>query len=162
MVSLRGTYWLSSAYFILLRKCCFFLFVLFSCGVHYLLRYGGKFNNTYNKAVKLFQGSLRRVLRSGLLQPLLINITDFNQFHNILRLFDVYQIFLLPQVKRWTIITYKHGIYELPNALRLWILGNQEIAKNCLNFIELWSGAYSPCQNKSFFSTSRKLLKNRN
>ena len=33
-----------------------------------------------------------------------------------------YQIFLSPQVKRWTIITYKHGIYEvhheLPNNLR--------------------------------------------
>ena len=38
-----------------------------------------------------------------------------------------YQIFLLPQVKRWAIITYKHGIYELPqglpNNLRLRILG---------------------------------------
>ena len=28
-----------------------------------------------------------------------------------------YQIFLLPQVKRWAIITYKHGIYELPHEL---------------------------------------------
>ena len=35
-----------------------------------------------------------------------------------------YQIFLSPQVKRWTIITYKHGIYELPNNLRLTILAN--------------------------------------
>ena len=39
-----------------------------------------------------------------------------------------YQIFLSPQVKRWTIITYKHGIYELPdvlpNDLRLRILEN--------------------------------------
>ena len=39
-----------------------------------------------------------------------------------------YQIFFLSQVKRWTIITYKHGIYklpeELPNDLRLKILGN--------------------------------------
>ena len=38
------------------------------------------------------------------------------------------QIFLSPQVKRWSIITYKHGIYELPhelpNDLRLNILGN--------------------------------------
>ena len=42
-----------------------------------------------------------------------------------------YQIFLSPQVKRWPIITYKHGIYELtqplPNDLRLRISGNQEI-----------------------------------
>ena len=39
-----------------------------------------------------------------------------------------YQIFLLPQVKRYVIITYKHGMYELPqelsNDLRLRILGN--------------------------------------
>ena len=39
-----------------------------------------------------------------------------------------YQIFLSPQVKRCPIITYKHGIYELPheltNDLRLRILGN--------------------------------------
>ena len=39
-----------------------------------------------------------------------------------------YKIFLSPQVKRWVIITYKHGIYELPheflNNLGLRILGN--------------------------------------
>ena len=39
-----------------------------------------------------------------------------------------YQIFLSAQVKRWAIITYKHGIYELPlelpNDLRLRKLGN--------------------------------------
>ena len=39
-----------------------------------------------------------------------------------------YQIFLLPQVKQCVIITYKHGVYELPhellNDLRLRILGN--------------------------------------
>ena len=38
------------------------------------------------------------------------------------------QILLSPQVKRWAIITYKHGIHELchelPNDLRLSILGN--------------------------------------
>ena len=28
-----------------------------------------------------------------------------------------YQIFLSPQVKRWAIITYKHGTYELPHDL---------------------------------------------
>ena len=28
-----------------------------------------------------------------------------------------YQIFLSAQVKRWMIITYKHGIYELPHEL---------------------------------------------
>ena len=39
-----------------------------------------------------------------------------------------YQIFLSPQVKPWTIISYEHGIYELPqdllNDLRLRKLGN--------------------------------------
>ena len=38
-----------------------------------------------------------------------------------------YQIFLSPQVKRCAIVTYKHGIYELPqelpNDLRLGIVG---------------------------------------
>ena len=35
-----------------------------------------------------------------------------------------HRISLLPKVKQWVIITYKHGIYELPNDLRLPILGN--------------------------------------
>ena len=39
-----------------------------------------------------------------------------------------YQIFLSPKVKRWAIITYKHGIYELLhdllNNVRLRILVN--------------------------------------
>ena len=43
-------------------------------------------------------------------------------------LLNFYQIFLSPQVKRWAIITYKHGIYDLPhqlpNNLRLRILEN--------------------------------------
>ena len=51
-----------------------------------------------------------------------------------------YQISLSPQVKQWAIITYKHGIYELPhelpNNLRLKILGNKEILGKSLNFIE--------------------------
>ena len=39
-----------------------------------------------------------------------------------------YQIFFSPQVKQWSIITYKHGIYdlsyELRKDLRPKILGN--------------------------------------
>ena len=39
-----------------------------------------------------------------------------------------YQFFLSAQVKRWVIITHKHGIFELPhelpNDLRPKILGN--------------------------------------
>ena len=52
------------------------------------------------------------------------------------------QIFLSPQVKRCAIITYKHGIYELPHELpkdlRLKILGN--IRK--LSKIRRFSGAF--------------------
>ena len=51
-----------------------------------------------------------------------------------------YQIFFSPQIKRWAIITYKHGVYELPhelpNDLRLRILGNSEISGKCLILIE--------------------------
>ena len=46
---------------------------------------------------------------------LLLLRDSYNQFHNILRLSMFYQIFLSPQVKRWTNITYKHGTYELPH-----------------------------------------------
>ena len=56
------------------------------------------------------------------------NPGSYNQFHNILRLIDGCFTKFSPQVKRWAIITYKHGIYELPhelpNDLRLNILGN--------------------------------------
>ena len=51
-----------------------------------------------------------------------------------------YQIFLSPQEKGWTIITYKHGIYQLPhefpNDLRLSIFAKLGISEKCLNFIE--------------------------
>ena len=51
-----------------------------------------------------------------------------------------YQILLSPQVKRYAIITYKYGIYDLPNRLpndlRLRILENQEMFGKSLNFIE--------------------------
>ena len=44
------------------------------------------------------------------------------------------------KVKRCAIITYKHGIYELPqklpNDLRLRTLGNYEILGKCQHFIE--------------------------
>ena len=43
----------------------------------------------------------------------------------------VYQMFLSPQAERSVIIDNKHGMYEwphnLPNGLRLKILGNKEI-----------------------------------
>ena len=46
-----------------------------------------------------------------------------------------YQISVSPQVKRWAIITYKHGIYKLshefPNNLR-----SYEISRKCHKQIE--------------------------
>ena len=49
----------------------------------------------------------------------------YNYFHNVLMF---HQISLSPQVKGCVIVTYKHGIYELPHALpndlRFRILGN--------------------------------------
>ena len=50
------------------------------------------------------------------------------------------QIFLSAQVKRWAVIAYIHGIYELPhespNYLRLRIFRNKQISGNCLNTME--------------------------
>ena len=64
----------------------------------------------------------------------------YNHFENILRLFDVLPNFPFTTSETIAILTYKHGIYELPhellNDLRLSILGNQEISEKCLNFIE--------------------------
>ena len=48
-----------------------------------------------------------------------------------------HQILISPQVKRRKSITYQEGVYdlplELPNDLRLRILGKLEILEKCLN-----------------------------
>ena len=49
----------------------------------------------------------------------------------------LYQIFFWSQVKRSVFICNKHDIYELPNDLRLKILGNKERSGKSQNFIEL-------------------------
>ena len=65
---------------------------------------------------------------------------NYNPGHNILRLFNVWQVFLSPQLKRFVIISNKYGIYELhhelPNDLRFKILRNLETSRS-QNFIEL-------------------------
>ena len=52
----------------------------------------------------------------------------------------VYQIFFSPEVKRCAVITYKHDIYEFPQALtndlRLSISGNYEISREVSKLIE--------------------------
>ena len=51
-----------------------------------------------------------------------------------------YQIFFSPEVKRCAVITYKHDIYEFPQALtndlRLSISGNYEISREVSKLIE--------------------------
>ena len=66
-----------------------------------------------------------------------------NDFHNILRLFDVLTNFPFTTSETMrceTIITYKHYMYELPrelsNNLGLRILGNEEILGKWLKLIE--------------------------
>ena len=80
-----------------------------------------------------------------------------NHFHDNLRLWDS------PQVKQCTVITYKHGIYELPqkwpNDLRLRILWNYKISGKCLNFIEWYPSGQSNCQNEHFVNSSKNGLK---
>ena len=77
-----------------------------------------------------------------------------------------YQVFVSSKVKQCTNITYKDSIYklphELPNALRLKILGNQEISGKCLNSIKWYHSAQSTWQVENFLNTSKEILKNRN
>ena len=58
-----------------------------------------------------------------------------------------YQIFLSPQVKRSAIISNKQGVHELPhelpNNLRLRILGNKEKSGESPNLPELQTSAVS-------------------
>ena len=93
-----------------------------------------------------------------------IKLRCYNLGHNILRLFDVLRNFLSPQVKQIVIISNKHGIYwlpnELPNDLRVRILGNQEILSRSQIFIELQLSALSSSQNENFVNTSKTLFKN--
>ena len=72
-----------------------------------------------------------------------------------------YQIFLSPQVKRRTIITYKHGIYELPGELLNDLRNCLNLSGNCLTRIALQPSAQYPRQNESSANT-RTNLKNRN
>ena len=59
-----------------------------------------------------------------------------------------YLIFFSPQVKRWAIIIYKHGISELPDKLP--------------NGLRLEPSAQSPCQNESFVFFANTTIQNPN
>ena len=72
-----------------------------------------------------------------------------------------YQIFLSPQVKGIVIINNKHGIYKLPNDLRLRKdLRKLGILRRSQIFIELQPSAQSPSKNENFVNTSEKLFQN--
>ena len=93
------------------------------------------------------------------------DILNFNQVHNILRLFDVLPNFsiITSETMCVRLLLINNGVcelpHELPNDLRLRILGNKEISGNCLNVIEWQPSAQFPRQNESFVNTRRKLLK---
>ena len=79
-----------------------------------------------------------------------------------------YQIFLSPQVKRFAIIIYKDGLYELlhelPNnlafrKLRSTIPGNQQTLRKSPNPVERQPRAHCPRQNENQQDTSKKSLK---
>ena len=65
-----------------------------------------------------------------------------------------YQIFLSPQAKRWAIITYKHGIYELPHELPN-NLRHRKLGK----MIALSPAPPPPPQNKTPANTSKRAPK---
>ena len=72
-----------------------------------------------------------------------------------------YQIFLSPQVKRYAIITYKHGIYvlpyELPNSLRK-LVNISKVSK----LHSMIPHCPAPCQNENFVNPNKKLLNKSN
>ena len=71
-----------------------------------------------------------------------------------------FQIFLSPQVERWAIITYKHGIYEslheLPNDLRLKDLRKLGNIRKLPKLHRIIAQCSAPAKNESFVNTSRK------
>ena len=88
-----------------------------------------------------FNGTVNRIITT----ILAIMFWDFLMF---------YQIFLPPQVKQITIISEKHGIYELPHVF------SHNLGLKI--FIELWPSVQSSFQNEDFMNTNKKLFKNWN
>ena len=88
--------------------------------------------------------------------PQSFNLIIYNKFHNILKLFDVHQIYFSPQVKRRGIVTYKHGIYELSHELPtqdLRKLGNiRKVSKSH----RMLAQCPAPRQNKNSASTCNR------
>ena len=77
-----------------------------------------------------------------------------------MRLFDVLQILLSPQVKRNAIISNKHGACKVPVEVAKW--HNLEMSGRSQDFIELLTSAQTSPQNKSSPDTSKTRVKNTN
>ena len=74
-----------------------------------------------------------------------------------------YEILLSAEVKRCGIVTYKNGIYEVPqellNHLRKSNWTNYEISEKCVNFKDGYPSAQCSCQNENFVETIKQFLK---
>ena len=112
--------------------------------------------------VQIFQKCFQNVQLFSINPIKYLNVyaDSYNQFHNILRLFDVLPNFPFSTSETMCDYTHKHGIYELsqelPNDLRLRIrkLGNiRKLSKS--------HSTQSSCQNQHFLNTRKKLFKSR-
>ena len=84
---------------------------------------------TYSQYIEAHPGLLQTSKLKSLTKIVNTKIVNsYNHGHDILRLFDTLPNFFSPRVKGSMHISNKHGIYELPhelpNDLRLRILGN--------------------------------------
>ena len=71
-----------------------------------------------HKSKILFETSIQCLDFNPLSLPLcLFPPLTYNQFHNVLRLFDAFRNFPLTTSETMAITIYKHGIYELPHEL---------------------------------------------
>ena len=61
-----------------------------------------------------------------------------------------------PQVKRYLISSITNLVHELPNDLRLRILGNQEILEKCQMWVETQPSAQSPFQKLNIDNSCKK------
>ena len=76
----------------------------------------------------------------------------------------LYEIFLWLEVKRCRVVTYKNGIYEVPqellNDLRIRNWANHEISGKCEIFKDGYPSSRCSCENENFVDTIKQFLKN--
>ena len=90
---------------------------------HYVVNNQQREKNIHNKFVKLVCYlnlqiyDLALILCNRTKHIQISGLLIYNLFHNFFIIFDVLANFFSPQVKRFSIITYKHCIYKLPYEL---------------------------------------------